>query len=40
MKKHFKSYLLGFDDVSELKDKLMEAKTAEEASGIISDFLV
>jgi nifR3 family TIM-barrel protein len=40
MKKHFKSYLTGFDGAKELRIKLMETKNASQVGQIISDFLV
>lgn len=40
MKKHFKSYLSGLEGVHGLKDKLMQAEGAEEAVGILNEFLI
>jgi tRNA-dihydrouridine synthase len=39
MKKHFKAYVKGFDEASELRSLLMNAQNAEEAVGIINNFL-
>jgi len=39
MKKHFKAYLVGFEDSGDLRNKLMESKTATGAVQIIESFL-
>ena len=39
MKKHFKSYVSGFDNSKELRLKLMEAKNAEDVEKVVTDFL-
>ncbi len=39
MKKHFKSYVLGFDGAKDLRLKLMEVENKEEAIHIIDSFL-
>jgi nifR3 family TIM-barrel protein len=39
MKKHFKAYVSGFDGASELRHLLMEAENAQEARGIIKNYL-
>jgi len=39
MKKHFKSYVNGFDGAKELRIKLMETKNSKEVEKIINDFL-
>ncbi len=39
MKKHYKAYVNGFDDARELRVKLMEAETADEAKKITAEFL-
>jgi nifR3 family TIM-barrel protein len=39
MKKHFKSYLTGFDGAKELRIKLMEAKNASEVRFLVEEFL-
>jgi nifR3 family TIM-barrel protein len=36
MKKHFKAYISGWDNAKDLRVRLMEAETAEEALGILS----
>ncbi len=39
MKKHFKSYIAGFDGAHDLRNALMEAKDYAEVGQIIADFL-
>jgi nifR3 family TIM-barrel protein len=39
MKKHFKSYVTGFDGAKELRIKLMEAKNVKEIEKVINTFL-
>ncbi|MDO8579747.1 MAG: tRNA-dihydrouridine synthase, partial [bacterium] len=39
MKKHFKSYVHGFDNARELRIQLMEAKNANEVEDIVKQFL-
>ena len=39
MKKHFKSYVHGFDNAKELRVQLMEAKKADEVEDIVKQFL-
>jgi len=39
MKKHYKAYVAGFDGAKELRVKLMEAKSAEEVSQVITPYL-
>lgn len=39
MKKHYKAYVNGFDGASELRGKLMEAKSAEEVQTRVNDFI-
>ncbi|MFH1656498.1 MAG: tRNA-dihydrouridine synthase, partial [Candidatus Nealsonbacteria bacterium] len=39
MKKHFKSYINGFEGAKELRVKLMETKNSKEVEKIINDFL-
>lgn len=39
MKKHYKAYVSGFDGASELRQKLMETKTAAEVEHIVLEFL-
>jgi len=39
IKKHFKSYTLGFDGVKKLRENLMLAKNAEEVKFIVKNFL-
>lgn len=40
MKKHFKAYIGGWDGSKELRVRLMETSTAEEAQGILSDAIL
>ena len=37
LKKHFKAYVTGFDNASELRNKLMLVKSATEAEGVIAE---
>ncbi len=39
MRKHFKSYLSGFDGAAELRAKLLETKNLQETEGILAEFL-
>ena len=39
MKKHYKAYVTGFDGAKELRVKLMECKTAAEASKLVMPYL-
>ena len=39
MRKHFKAYVSGFEGASELRNKLMQTKNAEETALIIQDYL-
>lgn len=39
MRKHFKAYVSGFDGAAELRAKLMETKTLEDAEKIATDYL-
>lgn len=39
MKKHYKAYIEGFEGAKELREKLMETKSAKEVEDIIEDFL-
>lgn len=39
MKKHYKAYVSDFDGAKELRIKLMEAKTAEEVSTVVNNFI-
>jgi nifR3 family TIM-barrel protein len=40
MKKHFKSYVTGFDGAKELRIKLMEAKNIKEIEKVVNTFLI
>ena len=39
MKKHFKSYLTGFEGAKELRIKLMETQNASEVRDLVEEFL-